>query len=152
MQRITITIDDELLATVDAVMERHGYASRSEAVRDMVRETASREIALADKTPCVALLGYVYDHETRALAQRLTRTLHEHHDLSVAGMHVHLDHETCLEVSVLRGAVGEVRGLADVLTAQRGVRHANLHVVPVERSTAKHNHGGREAAHTHLHA
>lgn len=70
MQRITITIDDELLATVDAVMERRGYASRSEAVRDMVRETASREIALADKTPCVALLGYVYDHETRALAQR----------------------------------------------------------------------------------
>jgi CopG family nickel-responsive transcriptional regulator len=152
MQRITITIDDELLGTVDGVMARRGYASRSEAVRDMVREAAAREIALADQTPCVALLGYVYDHETRALAQRLTRTFHDHHDLSVAGMHVHLDHDTCLEVSVLRGSVSEVRCLADVLTAQRGVRHANLHVVPVEASAAKHSHGDREVAHPHIHA
>jgi CopG family nickel-responsive transcriptional regulator len=153
MQRITITIDDELLDTVDSVMARRGYPSRSEAVRDMVREAAAREIALADRMPCVAVLGYVYDHETRALAQRLTRAFHDHHDLSVAGMHVHLDHETCLEVSVLRGPVGEVRSLADALTAQRGVRHAHLHVVPVEASTAKHSHGGRDAApHSHLHA
>ena len=152
MQRITITIDEDLLGTIDAVMQRRGYASRSEAVRDMVREAASREKALTDETPCVAVLGYVYDHETRALAQRLTRTFHDHHDLSVAGMHVHLDHETCLEVSVLRGSASAVRGLADSLTAQRGVRHANLHVVPAEVSDSQHGHGERVTTHPHVHA
>lgn len=152
MQRFTITIEDELLATIDTVMARRGYASRSEAVRALVREAAARDQALADATPCVAVLGYVYDHETRALAQRITRTLHENHDLSVAGMHVHLDHDTCLEVSVLRGETGQVRALTDALTAQRGVRHANLHVIPVQTSTTEHSHGDRDDQHIHLHA
>ena len=151
MQRITITIDEDLLETIDIVMQRRGYASRSEAVRDLIREAASREIALTDQTPCVAVLGYVYDHETRALAQRLTRTFHDHHDLSVAGMHVHLDHESCLEVAVLRGPMAAVRGVADVLTAQRGVRHANLHVVPAEVSHSRHGHGERVTTHPHVH-
>jgi CopG family nickel-responsive transcriptional regulator len=152
MQRITITIDEDLLGTIDAVMKRRGYASRSEAVRDMVREAAAREITLADETNCVASLGYVYDHETRALAQRLTRTAHDHHDLGVASLHVHLDHESCLEIAVLRGTVGQVRSLADGLTAQRGVRHANLHVVPVEVSETQHVHGERATTHQHVHA
>ncbi len=152
MQRITITIDEDLLETVDAVMQRRGYASRLEAVRDMIRDAAAQEAALSDQTPCVAVVDYVYDHETRALAQRLTRTFHDHHDLSVAGMHVHLDHESCLEVSVLRGSISAVRGLADVLTAQRGVRHANLHVVPAEVSTSRHGHGERVTRHQHVHA
>jgi CopG family nickel-responsive transcriptional regulator len=86
------------------------------------------------------------------LAQRLTRTLHDHHDLSVAGMHVHLDHESCLEISVLRGSVSAVRNLADELTAQRGVRHANLHVVPVQMSDQRHSHGERAIDHPHIHA
>jgi CopG family transcriptional regulator, nickel-responsive regulator len=152
MQRITITIDEGLLETLDAVVQRRGYASRSEAVRDMIRDMATQEAASADAAPCIAVLSYIYDHETRALAQRLTHALHDHHDLTVAGMHVHLDHESCLEVSVLKGITSAVDGLADVLTAQRGVRHANLHIVPVRVSHARHYHGSGAANHQHVHA
>ncbi|HEX4261963.1 MAG TPA: nickel-responsive transcriptional regulator NikR [Acetobacteraceae bacterium] len=152
MQRITITIDDSLLETLDAVVQRRGYSSRSDAVRDIIRDAATKEASSMDAVPCVAVLGYVYDHETRALAQRLTQALHDHHDLAVAGMHVHLDHESCLEVSVLKGSAAAVRGLADVLTAQRGVRHANLHMVPVRVSNARHDHGSGVATHSHVHA
>lgn len=152
MERITITIDDGLLATLDAVVRRRGYSSRSDAVRDMIRDAATRDASSMDTAPCIAVLGYVYDHKTRALAQRLTRTLHDHHDLTIAGLHVHLDHESCLDVSVLKGSVSAVRGLADVLTAQRGVRHANLHVVPVRVSNARHDHGSGAAKHPHVHA
>jgi len=152
MQRFTITIDDDLLEAVDSLMEARGYASRSAAIRDMIRVAATQQAALAEQTPCVAVLGYVYDHETRALAQRLTHTLHDHHDLSVAGLHVHLDHDTCLEVSVLRGLAGDVRGLADSLTSQRGVRHANLHIVPATVTQDLHEHGGRGTSHPHIRA
>jgi CopG family nickel-responsive transcriptional regulator len=152
MQRITITIEDELLATVDALARRRHYASRSEAVRDLIRAAAAREIASADASPCVAVLGYVYDHATRALAQRLTHVFHDHHDLSVAGLHVHLDHKTCLEISVLKGTVGAVHALADTLTSQRGVRHANLHVVPARVANARHDHGAGAVVHQHIHA
>jgi CopG family nickel-responsive transcriptional regulator len=153
MQRITITIDDDLLAAVDRLAQRHQYASRSEAFRDLVREMMDREAAAAPETPCVAALSYVYDHATRELAQRLTQAQHERHDLAVANLHVHLDHGSCLEVALLRGASGEVRQFADSVTAQRGVRHACLHVVPVEVSQEHHRHGsGDAAAHAHLHA
>lgn len=152
MQRVTITIEEELLATVDAVMQRRGYASRSEAVRDMIREAAARESVTAATTPCVAVLSYVYDHDTRALARRLTHTFHDHHDLTVAGLHVHLNHESCLEVSVLKGAAAAVHALADNVTAQRGVRHAGLHMVPARISSGRHDHGAGAVAHEHIRA
>lgn len=152
MQRITITIDDDLLNTIDDLMQRKGYTSRSEVMRDLLREAASRDLTLAGQTPCVAVLSYVYDHQTRALARQLTRTYHDNHDLSVAAMHVHLDHTSCLEVAVLRGTVSSVRNLSDEVTAQRGVRHAKLHAMPAETIHAKHRHGERIASHPHLHA
>ncbi|MGP0088235.1 MAG: nickel-responsive transcriptional regulator NikR, partial [Steroidobacteraceae bacterium] len=102
MQRTTITIDDELAAELDRFMAARGYANRSEAIRDLARsglQQAATEIASA--RPCVAALVYVYDHETRELAQRLTRDYHERHDLAQTTLHMHLDHESCMEVTVL---------------------------------------------------
>ena len=152
MQRITITIDDDLLAAVDGWMARRGYASRSETFRDILREMLDRQSADDPNAECIATLGYVFDHATRELARRLTHAYHDHHDLSVASLHVHLDHESCLEVSVLRGAAGAVRTFADAASAQRGVRHARLHLIPVRVSAAGHQHGDRAAVHPHLHA
>jgi CopG family nickel-responsive transcriptional regulator len=150
MQRITITIDDDLLAGVDSLMTARGYSSRSEAMRDLLRDHLDRDAAASFDTPCVASLSYVYEHGTRALAQRLIHAQHERHDLTVASLHVHLDHDVCLEVAVLRGSAGEVRQLADSLTTQRGVRHAALHVVPVRVAEEQHRHGESGATHSHL--
>lgn len=152
MQRITITIDDDLLAAVDGLMAQRGYASRSETFRDILRDMIGRQSAGDAKADCIATLSYVFDHATRDLASRLTQAHHAHHDLSVASLHVHLDHESCLEVSVLRGATGSVTAFADTLATQRGVRHAHLHPIPVRVSAADHTHGERSTAHGHLHA
>jgi CopG family nickel-responsive transcriptional regulator len=96
-------------------------------------------------------LAYVYDHETRELSQRLTRSQHRHHDLQVATLHVHLDHDSCLEVSVLRGPVKAVRTLADETVSQRGVRHGHLHLVPADCARTRHSHGGGPHEHEHIH-
>lgn len=131
MQRITISLDDALLSLIDRLSARRGYASRSEAIRDILRDAQSRDAAEQQPdTPCVATLSYVYDHETRELAQRLTSAQHDHHDLSVATLHVHLDHAQCLEVAILKGTRARVTAFGDSLVAQRGVRLHQLHVVP----------------------
>lgn len=131
MQRITITIDDELLAAIDARASRRGYQNRSEAIRDLVREAVARDAEDGGtETPCIATLGYVYDHHRRGLAQRITEDQHDHHDLTVAALHVHLDATACLEVAVLRGPRRAVQSLADGIVSQTGVRHGHLHVVP----------------------
>ncbi len=150
MQRTTITIDDELAAELDRFMAARGYANRSEAIRDLARsglQQAATEIASA--RPCVAALVYVYDHETRELAQRLTRDYHERHDLAQATLHVHLDHESCMEVTELKRRGADVQEFADHIIAERGVRHG--HVVYLPAGDA-HTHGhGETHSHSHSH-
>jgi CopG family transcriptional regulator, nickel-responsive regulator len=152
MQRITISIDDELLAVLDQMIAARGYQNRSEAMRDVARAGITR--MQDDASPAthagVAALVYVFDHEGRELAKRLTRSFHDHHDLSLATMHVHLDHESCMEVAVLRGEMHEIRAFAEHVIAERGVRHGRLVTVPAEFDTQTHAHGGGRG-HRHLH-
>jgi CopG family nickel-responsive transcriptional regulator len=152
MQRTTITLDDDLDARLDDYMKERGYANRSEAIRDLVRSGLEKQV-LSDSPdkPCIGAAVYVYDHEARDLARRLTGIGHDHHDLSLATMHVHLDHDSCLEVSVLRGSSGDVRHFADHIISERGVRYGKLVLVPVEPSVAEHSHGHGHLRHTHLH-
>ncbi len=153
MQRVTITLDDEFVVELDRVIASRGYQNRSEAIRDLARGGMRQAAEGSGETgQCVAALVYVYDHEERELSKRLTHLFHDHHDLSQAGMHVHLDHGSCMEVAVLRGDAREVRHLADHVIAERGVRHGRLVTVPVAIETEKHTHDGETShKHTHLH-
>jgi len=155
MQRVTITLDDELAAAIDRLVRVRGYQGRSEAIRDLVRD-GLRQAAEASGAAgeCVAALFYVYEHESRELAKRLARIFHDHHDLSVSALHVHLDHDTCLEVSVLRGPGQAVRTLGEHVIAERGVHYGRLVAAPVSIRSERHAHGGAPAhrhAHTHVH-
>lgn len=152
MQRITVTLDDDLVEELDLFQKQRGYQNRSEALRDLTR--AGLQLGREDdaKGACVAALVYVYDHETRALAKRLANAQHHHHDLSVATLHVHLDHDSCLEVAVLRGQRPEIRHFAEHVIAERGVRHGRLMVIPVDMSDETHEHGdGKGEKHAHAH-
>jgi CopG family transcriptional regulator, nickel-responsive regulator len=144
MQRVTITIDDDLDAELERFMSARGYDNRSEAIRDLARtglQQAAMEIS--GPRPCVAALVYVYDHEARELPKRLTRDFHKHHDLAQATLHVHLDEESCMEVTVLKGRGSDVQRFADHIIAERGVRHGHVVYLPAHKKT--HAHG--DAAH-----
>jgi CopG family nickel-responsive transcriptional regulator len=145
MQRVTISIDDELAGEFDAVSHDRRYRSRSEAVRDLIRAAVNDHRLKETTGLCVANLSYIYNHHTRVLAKRLMDMQHDHHDLVLATTHVHLDHEHCLETVLLKGAVESVRAFADELQAERGVRYAVLNIVPVDASAHPAHHGQLEA-------
>ena len=84
----------------------------------------------APHEPCVAALVYVYDHARRDLPNRLANEFHDHYDLAVSTLHVHMDAQNCLEVAVLKGPAGAVRRMADHITAERGVTHGQLVLLP----------------------
>ena len=149
MQRITISLDTGLAEAFDAYAAERSYHSRSEAVRDLVRAAVdARDIVADPDAPCVAALSYVYDHGTRDLATRLTAIGHAHHDLIISTTHVHLDHNECLETTMLRGPASRVRALADAIRAERGVRFGALNLVGVELGDA-HEPGTRHDGHHH---
>ncbi|MDP9835303.1 CopG family nickel-responsive transcriptional regulator [Neorhizobium huautlense] len=132
MQRITITIDDELMAELDRMIESKGYQNRSEALRDLARSGLQQaSLEQGELETCVGVLSYTYDHGARDLPRKLTNTHHDHHDISVASMHVHLDHDRCLEVSILKGRTEEIRHFADHVRAERHVTHGTLAVLPL---------------------
>jgi CopG family nickel-responsive transcriptional regulator len=150
MDRFTISLDEQLAQAFDAWIAERGYANRSEAVRDLLRAELERSRQQAPLgLHCVGSLSYVYNHHERELGDRLTRMHHAHHDLNLATMHVHLDHEHCLETVLLRGPAADVRAFADSVCAERGVHHGKLNLVSVE-SHHHHHHGGEAAAHIHL--
>ena len=154
MQRVTITLDDDLMADLDRIIAARGYQNRSEAIRDLARtglEQASVEVARSRH--CVAALVYVYDHHARDLPKRLTKGFHDHHDLSQATLHVHLDETNCMEVTVLKGKGSEVQAFANHVIAERGVRHGHVVYVPATEGMAHshaHSHGhGHSHSHDH---
>ena len=151
MQRVTITIDDELMVELDRIIAARGYQNRSEAIRDMARAGIRQAAAPLDRArDCVAALVYVYDHNARQLSKRLADTFHDHHELSLASMHAHLDHDNCMEVTILRGKTDEVQHFAEHVIAERGVRHGRVMVVPTD-ALAKEAHEGRDAHEHHGH-
>ena len=142
MERFTISLDEKLANEFDQLIRARGYQNRSEAVRDLLRgKLDALRIQEAQAPFCVANLSYVYNHHERDLAERLTELQHQQHDLVVATTHVHLDHDDCLETLLLRGPTPAVQAFANAVTAERGVRHGQLNLVPVDMdATASHVH------------
>jgi len=143
MKRLTISIDDHLADAFDALVSARGYENRSEAFRDLLRHDLG-EVQMRDEPAgaCVATLSYLYNHHQRQLAMRLTDLQHEHHELTVATTHAHLDHDHCIETVILKGPGDQVRAFAQSVIAQPGVSHGQLHVVPM---AVRRGHG-----HEHL--
>jgi CopG family nickel-responsive transcriptional regulator len=142
MQRFTISLDDKLAHEFDAWIAERRYANRSEAVRDLFRTELERSSQQAEPAAeCVASLSYVYNRHELDVAKRLTALQHDNHDLLVSSLQVPLDHEHRLETLALRGGAGAVRRFADLLCAERGVRHGKLNLISVELHQP-HRHTG----------
>lgn len=149
MERFTISLDASLARQFDQLITDRGYVNRSEAVRDLIRAAIEQDRQRAIPAgPCVASLSYVYNHHERELTDRLTTLQHDHHDLTVAALHTHLDHAHCLESVVLKGSAVDVRQFADALIAERGVRHGQLNVIALE---VEHPHAHGEQGSQHVH-
>lgn len=155
MQRVTVSLDAEIAPLFDQIVREQGYQSRSEAVRDLVRQAVEvRRLESSTGVECVANLSYIYNHRTRALAQRLLDMQHEHHDLVVSTTHVILDHASSFETMILKGPTQKVRALADAIRAERGVRFGLINLVSVDRNDAhdspnSHHHHGLEHVSPH---
>ncbi len=150
MERFTMSLEDDLAKQFDEFIKEKGYSNRSEAMRDIIRDRLEHtrlHDSAAGNGKCVANLSYVYNHHESGLASKVVDSHHQHHDLTVSTLHVHLDHDNCLETVILKGDVADVRAFADTIKAVRGIRHGHLHMVPVEVSESSHSSTGK--VHTH---
>jgi CopG family nickel-responsive transcriptional regulator len=124
--RFGVSMDDRLLARLDSIVADRGYPNRSEAIRDLVRAALVEEEWSVSKEQIIGVLVIVFDHHQRELSSRLLEKEHSSTVDILATLHLHLDHDTCLEAKVIRGMPGKVRMIADELIAMKGVKFGRL--------------------------
>ena len=126
LSRICVAIDSDLLDKFDRLIGQRGYTNRSEAFRDLIRDELVEQTWESPESQVVGTVTLVYDHHVRLLNEKLTSLQHEYHHAILSTLHVHLDHDNCLEVLVVRGKSAEVRRVADALISTKGVKHGRL--------------------------
>jgi CopG family nickel-responsive transcriptional regulator len=132
IERIGVSLEKELLGAYDKLISAKGYQSRSEAIRDLIRQQLSSSRVQNDKAEAVAAVVLVYDHHATALMERLTELQHSHLLQTISSLHVHLDHHDCLEVIVLRGKVGEINKMGEKLISIKGVKLGRINLLATE--------------------
>ena len=123
--RFSVSMDSELLEEFDRMSDRRGYENRSEALRDAIRDALVREEWAGDEE-IVGTITIIYDHHKRELTDRLVKIQHHEFAAVLSNLHIHLDHDNCLEAIILKGRPADLERLADALIGARGVKHGQL--------------------------
>ncbi len=135
LKRFSVSLKENLLADFDKFIRRCQYSNRSEAVRDLIRKALVQREWEADKN-VIGVITLVYDHHQNQLQETITQLQHDFYEHIISTTHVHMDHDNCLEVIIIRGKALEVRGLSERLIATKGVKNGDLAM----SSTGKHLH------------
>ena len=126
LERFGVSMDNELLARFDKLVEKRCYKSRSEAIRDLVRQELINEEWAEPDSQVVGTVTIVYEHHEHELSNVLTEMQHQYHECIMCSTHIHLDAHNCLEVVILKGTCKEVKFIANALISTRGVKHGQL--------------------------
>jgi len=147
--RFGVAIEGSLLSQLDALAEERG-CTRSELLRDLSRAAVGRA-KVPKGVDAVGTLTLVYDHHVRDLSEKLTELQHELGEGVRAALHVHLSHDLCLEVVVMRGRSDVLQDIADRILAMRGVKHGGIEIIPGIGAADHHHHHDHDHGHDHGH-
>jgi len=138
--RIGVSVEPELLTSFDELIERKGYATRSEAIRDLIKGMLIEETLKDDTVHTVGTITLVYDHTKSGVNQGLVDVSHEHHHVISSSIHIHLDAEKCLEVLIVHGSMKEVTELSEAINSIKGITHGKPVLLSGEPVDHKHEH------------
>ena len=124
--RFGVSIENHLLEQFDCLIHNRNYSNRSEAIRDLIRDEIVREEWKDSETDSIGTVTIIYDHHVGDLSHILTSIQHEFNEHIISTMHVHLDHNNCLEVLAVKGKTKIIKKIADSIISIKGVKHGKL--------------------------
>jgi CopG family nickel-responsive transcriptional regulator len=132
VERIGVSVERKLLSAFDKLVAGRGYQSRSEAIRDLIREQISKESVSDPGARAIGVVLVVYEHHSTRLMEKLAGLQHSHVLQTISSMHIHLDEHDCLEVIVLKGKVAEINRVAEKIVSLKGVTLGQINLVAAE--------------------
>jgi len=133
IQRFGVSIDGDLLERFDDYIHRKGYLTRSEAIRDLIRNALIEDTIEEGKVDVFGTITVIYDHEVKGITEKITHIQHHYVDEIRAAIHVHVDERNCLEVVIVHGKAQVAREIADRLMALKGVKNVKIQLTVVEK-------------------
>lgn len=140
LTRFGVSFPIPLIEQFDRYIDEQGYTNRSEAIRDLARKTMLEQSKLNAEQWVAGTIVMVYDHHINELPLLLIELQHNYHHAIISTMHVHLNHEQCMEVIVVRGILSNLRTLHNQLQVQKGVLYAELSVTYIDGAAMEHKH------------
>ena len=119
-------MENHLLTQFDRLIKERGYANRSEAIRDLIRDELVERQCKNSDTESIGTVTIIFNHHIRELTESLTSIQHDFEKQIISTTHVHLDHDYCLEVVIVKGKTNVIQTIANQLISQKGVKHGKL--------------------------
>ena len=149
--RFSVSLEDDLLAQFDRYCTQEKFATRSEAIRQLLRDTLTKQAWAAESKDAAGTLTLVYDHHRPQLSDQLMKVQHDHNNLVVSTLHAHLTHDLCLEVIVLRGPATELLEIASEMRGLKGIFKGELVMASAEQIEQIEHAEHHEHHHPHEH-
>jgi len=124
--RFGVSLKADLLKKFDTLIGNRGYSNRSEAIRDLIRDELVSAEWKSEEKETVGVFSFVYDHHLSDISQAINNIQHNNLDIIRSSTHVHIDHNNCLEVIILKGKSNEIKKLTDLLASTNGIKHGKL--------------------------
>ena len=129
--RFGVSVEEDLLENFDRIIENKGYNSRSEAIRDLMRDYIIKEKWNIKSEKVAGSISLIYEHDVYGLSEKLTDIQHHYHDVIISTLHVHLDEKNCMEVILVRGKVEKIKKLYNEISSLKWVRHTNISITDI---------------------
>ena len=123
--RFGISIDKKLIEKFDSLIKKRNYQNRSEAIRDLIRESLVEE-EWKHNQQIIGAIALVYNHHQRQLVNKLLDIQHNFYDVVISSQHIHIDHDNCLEIMIVKGLSGVIRDFYNKIKSIKGVKHINI--------------------------
>ena len=132
MSIVSISLTSELLKRLDKFVKERGYSSRSEAIRDAIRDLLSEyEISKFERGKVTATITVISEHKRHNINEKLTRLRHEHDEIISGNMHIHLGKNYCLEIFITEGDSDDILNFISRIRAIRGIQQVKYTMVPI---------------------
>lgn len=129
--RFGISMSQDLLEKFDRLIQKKGYTSRSEALRDLVRNALIEDMWENESGTLAGTITIIYEHDAHGITDTLTHIQHGFYHLIISTVHVHFDEKNCLEVLIVRGKAQDIKKLYEKVSSPKGVKHSRLSVTAI---------------------
>ncbi len=126
--RFGVSLPDDLIEKFDRIIKNKKYENRSKAIGDLIRKFIVEEEWKYDNKKSIGTINLVYDHHKREILNKLNSIQHDFHEYIVSDTHVHLDHDNCLDVIIVKGKTGKIKQIADALISVKGIKFGKLSI------------------------